>query len=489
MRRADPPAAAARWRSILGGSSIAAHIAWFYTLSAVFLLAIVVGLLYWVETESLERDDIYFLIDKVQQLRLVVRQGDSPILLEHEVKAQGGVYAPGQHFIFYSRILDEHGRVLMQTPGAENTLPAELFPPPLDNQELPEHAIRAKGFDGRHYLLVSAWAETAGAERRIIQAALDDSPEKEFLAKFRWASLLLVLAGILLSARAAVLVARSGMRPLEHIAQVAEHITATRLDQRIEPERWPRELATLARAFDGMLNRLDDSHTRLAQFSIDLAHELRTPIHALMGQTEVALAKERQAEEYRRILESNLEEYQGLARMISELLFLARAENPKTQIECSRQDARAALDAIREFHEALAEDHGVSVTCRGQADVYADPILFRRAVSNLLSNAMRHTPRGGQIVLSTEQTDEHGALVRVSDTGCGIANEDLARVCERLYCADQGTARVAEGTGLGLAIVKSIAELHGGTVVVESSPGQGTTVTLRFPKPALAAAQ
>ena len=239
---------------------------------------------------------------------------------------------------------------------------------------------------------------------------------------------------------------------------------------------------------DGMLNRLDDSHTRLAQFSADLAHELRTPIHAMMGQTEVALSKERQPDEYRRILESNLEEYQRLSRMIDGLLFLARAENPKTRIERSRQDASGELEAIREFHEALAEDQGVSVTCKGQAVLFADPILFRRAVSNLLSNALRHTPKGGQIVLSSEQTADHGALVRVSDTGCGISDEDLPGLCERLYCPDHGTARCAEGTGLGLAIVKSIAELHSGTVAVASSPGQGTVVTLHFPKPALAGA-
>jgi two-component system heavy metal sensor histidine kinase CusS len=364
-KRADA-AAGARWHSMLGGQSITAHIAWLYTLSAVVLLAIVVGLLYWV--------------------------------------------------------------------------------------------------------------------------ALDDSVETELIAKYRNASLVLVGIGILLSVRVGVLVARSGMRPLGDMAQVAEQITANRLHQRIEPERWPRELTALATAFDEILNRLDDSHSRTSQFTADLAHELRTFIHGLMGQTEVALSKERSPEEYRRILESNLEEYERLTRMMNGLLFLARAEDPKTQIERGRHDARGELETIREFHEPLAEDCGVSVTCKGQADLYADPVLFRRAVSNLLSNALRHTPRGGQIVLSAEQTEDQGALVRVSDTGCGIADKDLRRLCERLYFPDQGAARRSKGTGLGLAIVKSITELHSGTVAVESRRGQGTVVTLHFPNPALAGA-
>jgi two-component system heavy metal sensor histidine kinase CusS len=142
---------------------------------------------------------------------------------------------------------------------------------------------------------------------------------------------------------------------------------------------------------------------------------------------------------------------------------------------------------VREFHEALAEDRGVTLICQGQAGLYADPLLVRRAMTNLLSNALRHTPSGGRIVLSVEEAGDGGVVFKVSDSGDGIRREDLPRVFERLYSADAGTARRAEGTGLGLAIVKSIAELHGGTAVVEAGSAQGTTVILRFPTPDLVA--
>ncbi|MBI2961629.1 MAG: heavy metal sensor histidine kinase, partial [Betaproteobacteria bacterium] len=288
--------------------------------------------------------------------------------------------------------------------------------------------------------------------------------------------------GILASAGIGVLIARSGMRPLARMARVAEEITASRLDKRIDPERWPRELTALAKAFDGMLDRLRDSHSRLSRFASDLAHELRTPIQILMGQTEVALLNERDPREYRQILESNLEEFQRLARMIDSLLFLARAENPQNEIERSQLDVRRELEEIREFHEALAEHHGVSVACHGEARLHADPMLLRRAVTNLLSNALRHTPPGGKILLAAEHADGE-VFVRVSDTGCGINGEDLPKVCERMYCSKRDTARCAEGTGLGLAIVKSIVQLHGGTVSIDSVVGCGTTVSLRFPAP------
>lgn len=487
LRRADE----SHWRSLIGGQSITAHIARLYTLSAVVLLSIVIGLLYWVESRSMAWDDVHDLVDKVHQLRLSLRRDPGNFdLLAHEVKDKGGVFVDGQHYIYYSRILDEAGRVLIETPGTETILPAGLFPPPADLKEIPEKAERKTGNDGRSYLVISAWGDTGGANpaRRLIQVALDDTEEVEFITHYQRVSLLLVLIGILLSAGIGVLIARSGMRPLARIARITEQITASRLDKRVVPERWPRELTTLATAFDGMLDRLDDSYTRLARFSAELAHDLRTPIHALMGQTEVALANDRQPEEYRRVLESNLEEYQRLARMTNELLFLARVEDPKAWIERRWLDACQELEAIREFHEALAEDYGVSVTCQGQADLYADPILFRRAVTNLLSNALHHTPKGGQIILSVEKIKDDVALVSVSDTGCGIAPEDLPGICERKYCPDRGPARCAEGNGLGLAIVRSIAELHGGTVAVASTFGEGATVTLRFPTPQRAGA-
>ncbi|MBI2320390.1 MAG: HAMP domain-containing protein, partial [Betaproteobacteria bacterium] len=267
-RRADE----SRWRSLIGGRSIAAHIARLYTLSAVALLAIVVGILFWVESRSLEWDDVHDLSDKVHQLRLVLgKDADSSSYLVHKVKDEGGVFAAGQHYIFYSRILDEAGRILIETPGTEKILPPAQFPRPVDIKEIPQGAERRTGKDGRSYLVISAWGDTGGARpaRRMIQVALDDTDEVQFVSAYQGLSVLLVVLGILASAGIGVLIARSGMRPLARMARVAEEITASRLDKRIDPERWPRELTALAKAFDGMLDRLRDSHSRLSRFASD----------------------------------------------------------------------------------------------------------------------------------------------------------------------------------------------------------------------------
>jgi two-component system heavy metal sensor histidine kinase CusS len=292
---------------------------------------------------------------------------------------------------------------------------------------------------------------------------------------------LVLCLGIVMAAGAGIIVARRGMRPLAEITQATQRITATQLHERIGPVRWPQELTALATTFDEMLTRLEDSFTRLAQFSVDLAHELRTPINNLMGEAEVALARPRTPEEYQQLLGSALEEYAKLARMIDSLLFLARAESPETHITRTLFDVRKELEALQDFYDAMAEEHEVEVRCQGQALMYADPILFRRAVSNLLSNGLQYTPRGGTVTLSVTQADDDTLIVRVSDTGIGIASEHLPKIFDRFYRVDPARSQRYPGMGLGLAIVKSIMALHGGTVTVESVPHQGTTFTLRFP--------
>lgn len=230
-----------------------------------------------------------------------------------------------------------------------------------------------------------------------------------------------------------------------------------------------------------MLDRLEDSFTRLGQFSADLAHALRTPIHNLRGEAEVALVRARSPEEYQHVLASSLEECERLSRMIDGLLFLARADDPNAALKRVRFDARQEMEAVREFYEALASEQQVAVTCAGAAALTGDPMLFRRAVSNLLGNALRHTSAGGSVALSLATTAEQRILVRVQDTGCGILPEHRAKIFDRFYRVGETTSPVPGGIGLGLAIVQSIMRLHGGVASVHSEVGKGSTFTLDFP--------
>lgn len=314
----------------------------------------------------------------------------------------------------------------------------------------------------------------------LIALALDTTEQGALLAIYRQHLFVALLSGGLLVALLGFGVARQGLRPVRRMADTAYRISADRLSARLEARQVPRELEQLATAFNAMLARLEDSFTRLAAFSSDLAHELRTPVHNLMGQTQVALSRPRSVEEYRGVLESNLEECERLSRMIADMLFLAKADHAQLALKAEAVDLRAELDKVVEFYQAHAEERGLRVVCEGTGSVLADRALVRRAIGNL-SNALKHTPEGGEI--RARLSAESGALTLVvSNPGPGIPAPHLARVFDRFYRIDSARGSAEEGSGLGLAIVKSIMELHGGSVRVSSEPGQLTSFTLVFPQ-------
>ena len=464
--------------------SIEARLSVLYTLSAFLMLLFATVFLQWVLASNLEKEDNQFLAEKLQILRTVSRDRPNDITaLKQEVQWEESKTGLSQ---YYARVQDAAGHIVMETPDmgrqVQTLFPA--FPPGAD--EAGTTAVW-RSPKGRSYRLMAARTTNGSSgDVRLLQVALDVSSDDALIADYRRKMIAVLLMGIVFSAAAGVATARKGLRPLDEITAMAKRVTVTQLHERIGPAQWPKELAALAAAFDAMLDRLNESFTRLSRFSADLAHELRTPINNLMGEAEVALTKPRTLEEYRRVLESSLEEYAHLARMVDGLLFLARAENTQAQIERVSLDASEELETMKDFYDAASEEQGIRLVCQGTARVRADPMLLRRAISNLVSNALEHTPPGGSILLIVRQLEVGGAEVTITDTGSGIDPQHLPRLFDRFYRADpartQKRSEHHQGTGLGLAIVKSIMEMHSGTVTLESRPGEGTSVTLKFPQ-------
>jgi len=460
--------------------SLTARLTLFYTVCTFVVLAVSAGLLYEMLAHSIAKEQRHRLSDTVQVLRsILAERPDALASLEEEVTWETQVT---KYARYYLRILDERGRVLIETPGKGSLLKQAPFPPPAPVGALPKTVRTWTSPNGKPFALTSAWAAgRAPGQRHVIQIALNTTRDTDLLSDYLEDLAAVVVLGTLLSAGIGLLIVRRGLRPLNEITGVAQRITADRLHERVERARWPRELKTLATAFDEMLVRLEDSFARLSQFSADIAHELRTPINNLMGEAEVALSRSRTSDEYRQVLESSIEECRRLSRLVEELLFLARADRAETRIERVELDARRELQAVREFHELVASEKSIAVTCEGGAILNADPILFRRAVSNLLSNALQYTPSGGEVTLSAANRADGSTEITVRDTGIGIAPEHLPKIFDRFYRGDPARSGGSQGTGLGLAIVKSIMSLHGGAVTAQSTPGQGTTVTLVFP--------
>lgn len=305
-----------------------------------------------------------------------------------------------------------------------------------------------------------------------------ESHHQRFMAEFRY---ILALSIVLAAAAAAVLGwagIRTGLQPLRRVTTLAAGLDANRLGARLPEAGVPAEIKALVDSFNAMLARLEDSFRRLSDFSADVAHELRTPISNLTVQTQVALGAARDGEQYREVLYSSLEEYERLARTISDMLFLAQADNGLLRPAAETVDLAAEVRELFDYFDAWAEERGVSLALEGSANACGDPLMLRRALSNLLSNAIRYTDAGHEVRV---RLAAEGAGVRISieNPGPEIPPEQLSRLFDRFYRADPARGRQRDGAGLGLAIVKSVVAAHGGEVNVTSRAGRtGFTVTL-----------
>lgn len=354
----------------------------------------------------------------------------------------------------YSRVLD------VQTPHN----PVSLFTPTTSLRYL----VTVVPLDGHE----------KSALRVVVQ--YDGNEERELVRSNIETIFITEMVGILFAAISAYGVTMLGLIPLRRVVTRAEEMSINRLGQPLPELASSGELLELGRAFNGMLARLDDSFTRLNEFSSNLAHDLRTPLTNLRAAAQVALAQSRAAPEYREVIESSLSEYERLSRMIDDILFLARAERAELALSICEFDAAAEACRVVGFYESLAQAADITIDIRGQGFIHADLLLYQRAVSNLLANAIAYAPRHSTIDI--ECREEPGAIVvLLTDRGPGVAPSRAERIFERFYRTDQARRNaISSGTGIGLAIVKSIMDLHRGSCGVKSDPAIGTTFWLRF---------
>jgi len=331
-------------------------------------------------------------------------------------------------------------------------------------------------------LEVSIALPSLGAKEQTIEAlvAVDLSHHVHFLASVRHAT----WAGVFVAALAAALfgwfAAHRGLAPLRRVTETARRLSARQLGQRLAIDDAPLEVRDHVEAFNGMLARLEAAFQRLGDYSADIAHELRTPISNLMTQTQVALSRPRTLDEYQDILASNLEEYERIARMVSDMLFLAKAEENTLAHAGEAIDLAREADALIDFYEALADERQVRIVRQGQASVQGDRLMLRRALSNLISNALRHTPKEGQITIRID-ADAAGVRLAVSNVGDPIPADQIERIFERFHRGSAQRESRGEGAGLGLAITRSIVQAHGGHITARSAEGV-TCFTITLPR-------
>ncbi|WP_201189338.1 heavy metal sensor histidine kinase [Pseudomonas fluorescens] len=325
--------------------------------------------------------------------------------------------------------------------------------------------------DGTDYRVLNAPLSVDRPGSPQLTLLLDITHHQHFLQRMQRLIWLTVGPSALATALLGAWAARSGLRPLRRMSAVARGVSAQSLNARLPAEDMPPELAEMAHHFNAMLGRLDDSFQRLSAFSADIAHELRTPLSNLLTHTQVTLTRPRPLEDYREALHSNLEELQWMAQLVNDMLYLAKADHGLLAPRRESLELAEEADVLLEFFAPLAEDARVTVSRHGSARIDGDRSMLRRALSNLLDNALRFTPAGGEIrVRITDQAK--GLSLTVENSGAGIDAARLPRLFDRFYRADPARQEgSSEHAGLGLAITDSIVRAHGGRIHCESEQG------------------
>ncbi|GJH28608.1 heavy metal sensor histidine kinase [Caballeronia novacaledonica] len=439
---------------------------------AAMVFALMGAFLYTSLSSELQRRDDIEIDGKLSQFRQLIHNAgtvagvrDASNMFHEILLSHPGVYLA---------VLDQAGAIVVQHPETPGGLLSAYQP------------RRLQGFPytcspeaiGSARCIFSSESLPSGETVHILLAR-SASDRVSLLASYRldvWAAAAIgsALVGLL-----GYLVARRGLTPVKSIGRQASRIEAHNLSERLNIERGPVELNEIAHSVNRMLDRLERAFVRLSQFSSDLAHDMRTPLANVISSSQITLSKTRSVDEYEALLDSNIEECERLQRMIGNMLFLARTDNAQQAITTVDVDIASELRRLASYFDGLAEERGNSLRVQGDGTIRADTTMFRRAVSNLVSNALDHATPGSTIEL--RGSDERGyTAVSVTNEGIEISASDVEKIFDRFYRLDPARHESGKNAGLGLAIVKSIMELHRGRIDVQSAAGR-TTFTLYFP--------
>ena len=383
----------------------------------------------------------------------------------------------GEQFV---RVYDASGALTFDDSGQAGTVPADVEA--LQRALSGKSSTRKASVDGEPFRVLVVPIEQGGRVAGALEVGRAADDVSDALR-----SLLLILGvaypvTLVVASFGGIFLAGRALTPIDKLTRLARRISAGDLSQRLDLRLPDDEVGRLARTFDDMIARLEDAFRRQRQFTADASHELRTPLTAIKGQVEVALARPRQPDAYREVLQGVNEQVDRLIRLVGSLLTLARADAGQIPIALEAVSlpelVAAAVEQVRPAAQQqeidLVLDAGPPITLR------ADEDLLLQLLLNLLDNALKNTPAGGRVVAGWRIIGSQAELW-VRDTGVGISPEHLPHIFDRFYRADPARSRAEGGAGLGLSICRWIVEANGGSISVESAPRQGSAFSVRLP--------
>ncbi|WP_447890398.1 heavy metal sensor histidine kinase [Pseudomonas hormoni] len=447
----------------------------FALLAFVSLTLLGVALYRDLEHELIRRDDAA-LVNRIDQLRTFLNDSNTlelirtkPALFQNMLgnrEALLSIGAPGQK------------PLLVVNPG--NLAMPSLAPVAMDHPLSLADVQHYPGVDGVPFAALAATIDSGDMGSLQVVTGRLMTERTAVLARYRLNVYLFASVAAILLALSGYLLVHRGLLPVRRLARHAHGIGVGNLTERLDGQGAPRELLPMIEALNAMLDRLGKGFVQLGQVSTDMAHELRTPINNLLGETQVALQQNRSVEAYQQLLASNVEELERLARMLDNMLFLARTDPASALSQRQELDAADEMERMADYFEGPAADVGISIDAQGSGVIWAEPMLLRRALANLCANAIKYgAPHSELFIRATPAAD--GIRLIVRNQGPTIAAEHLPRLFERFYRVDESRERSAHSNGLGLSIVATIMQLHHGRYSVSSSEGV-TCFELFFPE-------
>jgi two-component system heavy metal sensor histidine kinase CusS len=379
------------------------------------------------------------------------------------------------------RIFRRRGEAPFIDVNPDHMTPPPMTPEPVGVQLTINSLHSGTRPDGVRVQWVSALAEIGSHGGAVeITAAYVMTQESRILSTYLLRVIGAIVLAVVLTTLMGFVLLRRGLKPLTAMSNRAAEVTPANLAVRLPGEDAPTELRHLATVFNAMLDRLQAGYEHLSQFSADLAHEIRTPVNVLMGQTQVALGQVRSPAEYEQLLESNLEELTRLARIVENIFFLAHADPAAITVERAPLVLADELPRIADYFEGLAQECNMSFSIDASGTGHANAIMWRRAVNNLVINAIRYGEPGTSIRLCAHG-NQQGSTVVVENSGLPLSQDQVDRMFDRFYRGDKSRSEYTESSGLGLALVKAIMMLHGGSATACTSPDGRIRFSLHFP--------
>lgn len=388
---------------------------------------------------------------------------------------------------FMIRIIDHQGNVLIQTKDIEQIIPNQYL---VANKKVLlafDKTLMVKSIHGkRYYRLLYESINNPSAKKTNsptpIMVAVDVSREYRVLNHYKNYLILIFVFGVLISWLLAYFVSRWLVKPVRKLADKITDMSIENMDEKVTFYAGSKEVNILIQEFNDMLERISKSYQQIRNFTSDVAHELRTPINNMMLACEDYFStKKNQETNPDDIIELTIDECKHVAKIIEQLLFIVKADAMKVELLKTNINIFEEIKKLTDYFSVLASKYKIQFQINGNKDIYAsvDKMLFLRAISNLITNAIKYTNPGGRIKLNFFRQN-NDICIEVQDTGIGIAENDIEFIFDRFYRADQSRNKQTGGYGLGLSIVKSIMDLHNGQVTVASQLNVGTVFTLQF---------